>query len=237
MSEIASTNVFNDLSIARRTADNEPPTNELGQKAFLELMITQMENQDPLNPQENTEFIAQLAQFSSVEALDSLNTNFEDFTNNFVANQALQASTLVGRSVTVPTDTTMLEEGDVVTASVDVPSGVGDVMVNIYDENGSLVEQVDLGVQSAGELVLRWDGLHAELNGEMLDWQSSHEEGLPPGVYSFEVAANVDGEATELGTALSANVNSVTVGANGQLTLNLAGIGAVSLADVKQFNE
>ena len=236
MSEIAATSVFNDLSIARR-ADNEPQTNELGQKAFLELMITQMENQDPLSPQENTEFIAQLAQFSSVEALDSLNANFDDFTNSFVANQALQASTLVGRSVTVPTDTTMLEEGDVVTASVDVPSGVGDVMVNIYAENGALVEQVNLGVQSAGELVLRWDGLHAELNGEMLDWQSSHEEGLPPGVYRFEVAANVDGEPSELDTALSANVNSVTVGANGQLTLNLAGIGAVSLADVKQFNE
>ncbi|MBX2858018.1 MAG: flagellar hook assembly protein FlgD [Cellvibrionaceae bacterium] len=235
MSEIASTSLFNDLSIARRS-ESEPQSNELGQKAFLELMITQMENQDPLSPQENTEFIAQLAQFSSVEALDSLNANFDSFTNSFVANQALQASTLVGRSVTVPTDTALLEEGDVVSASVDIPAGVGNVSVSIYSQSGSLVEQLDLGTQSAGEMVLRWDGLQAELNGEILDWQSSHEEGLPPGVYRFEVSANVDGEATELDTALSANVNSVTV-SNGQLTLNLAGIGAVSLAEVKQFNE
>lgn len=236
MSEIASTSLFNDLSIARRS-ENEPQSNELGQKAFLELMITQMENQDPLSPQENTEFIAQLAQFSSVEALDSLNANFDDFTNSFVANQALQASTLVGRSVTVPADTTLLEEGDVISASVNIPAGVGDVSVNIYSDSGTLLEQMNLGVQSAGEMVLRWDGAHAELNGEMLDWQSSHEEGLPPAMYRFEVSANIDGEATELDTALSANVNSVTVGASGQLTLNLAGIGAVSLAEVKQFNE
>lgn len=236
MSEIASTSLFNDLSIARR-AENDTQSSELGQKAFLELMITQMENQDPLSPQENTEFIAQLAQFSSVEALDSLNSNFDSFTNSFVANQALQASTLVGRSVTVPTDTALLEEGDVVSASVDIPAGVGDVSVSIYSETGSLVEQINLGVQSAGEMVLRWDGMQAELNGEMLDWQSRHQEGLPPGVYRFEVSTNIDGEGTELDTALSANVNSVTVGASGQLTLNLAGIGAVSLAEVKQFNE
>jgi len=236
MSEIASTSVFNDFSISRKT-ESEPGSNELGQTAFLELMITQMENQDPLSPQENTEFIAQLAQFSSVESLDRLNNNFDSFTNNFVANQALQASTLVGRSVTVPADTSLLEEGGVVSASVDLPASAGDVQVNIYTESGSLVDQMSLGQQPAGELVLRWDGLQAELNGEMMDWQSSHTEGLPSGIYRFEVAAELDGESTELDTALSANVNSVTVGANGQLTLNLAGIGAVSLAEVKQFNE
>ncbi|WP_075185560.1 flagellar hook assembly protein FlgD [Teredinibacter haidensis] len=233
---ISNNSLLSDLSIANKTAD-EPQSNELGQSAFLELMITQMENQDPLSPQENTEFIAQLAQFSSVESLDKLNNNFDSFTNNFVANQALQASTLVGRSVTVPTDRTQLETGDVVTASVDVPSSSSDITVNIYTESGSLVDQISLGVQPPGELVLRWDGQNAEVNGELLDWQSSQENGVEAGLYRFEVMTQANGESTELATALSANVNSVTVGSNGSLVLNLAGIGAVSLTDVKQFNE
>ncbi|VUD56478.1 Basal-body rod modification protein FlgD [Thalassocella blandensis] len=237
MSTIDTSNsVFADLGIAQKK-ETEPKSNELGQSAFLELMITQLKNQDPLSPQENTEFIAQLAQFSSVESLDKLNNNFDNFTSNFVANQALQASSLVGRSVSVPTDTTMLELGGVVSASVDVPASTGKVQVNIYDESGSLVDQADLGEQPAGELVMRWDGVRMEVNGELTDWVSGHEEGLAAGTYRIEVMADIDGEPTALDTALSANVNSVTVGQNGNLILNLAGIGAVSLADIKQFNE
>ncbi len=228
--------VFSDLAIAKKK-EEEPKSNELGQSAFLELMITQLKNQDPLSPQDNTEFIAQLAQFSSVESLDKLNNNFDSFTNSFVANQALQASSLVGRSVTVPADTTRLEAGGVVNASVNLPASSGRVQVNIKNENGTLVDEVNLGSFPAGDMVLRWDGMNMEVNGQLVDWTSSHENGVPPGTYKIEVLGDIDGEATVLETALSANVNSVTVGQNGTLTLNLAGIGAVSLADIKQFNE
>ncbi|WP_185231302.1 flagellar hook assembly protein FlgD [Teredinibacter franksiae] len=236
VNSIANSSLFSEFSIDDKTKD-DPKSNELGQSAFLELMITQLEHQDPLSPQENTEFIAQLAQFSSVESLDKLNNNFDSFTNNFMANQALQASTLVGRSVTVPTDRTRLETGDVVTASVDVPASSSDISVDIFSESGALIDQISLGIQPPGELVMRWDGMNAEVNGELLDWQSSHEEGVAPGVYQFKVTTNADGESVQLATALSANVNSVTVASNGGLVLNLAGVGAVELTDVKQFNE
>jgi flagellar basal-body rod modification protein FlgD len=236
MNEIGNNSVLNDLSIRHKT-EGKPKDNELGQDAFLKLMITQMENQDPLSPQENTEFIAQLAQFSSVESLDKLNNKFSDFSSNFVANQALQASSLVGRSVTVPGNTALLRANEVVSASVDVPSSTSDLQVNIYNQSGSLVEKIPVGAQAAGEMSMRWDGMNVEVNGQLLDWSSSHEAGLPPGEYRLEVTASIDGEPTQLDTAVSANVNSVTVGTNGQLTLNLAGMGAVSLADVKQFNE
>ncbi len=237
MPEVNNVNsVLSDLSI-RSTQKDEPKENELGQSAFLELMITQLKNQDPLSPQDNTAFVAQLAQFSSVESLDKLNNNFDSFTNSFVANQALQASSLVGRSVTVPSDTTRLDAGGVVSASVDVPASSGDISVSIYAENGTLVDQVNLGARPSGEMVMRWDGMSFEVNGELLDWQSSQTNGLPAANYRFDVTASVDGAPTELETSLSANVNSVTVGANGTLVLNLAGIGAVSLSDVKQFNE
>lgn len=238
MTEIAATgnSFLSDMSVAKKNPA-EAQSNELGQSAFLELMITQLENQDPLSPQENSEFIAQLAQFSSVESLDKLNNNFDSFANSFVANQALQASTLVGRSVTVPSDRTELKAGGVVSASVDVPASSGDVSVNIFTEGGSLIDQVSLGIQPAGELVMRWDGNQIEVNGELIDWQTSQDNGVTPGTYRFDVSTRVDGEEVKLGTALSANVNSVTVGTNGGLTLNLAGIGAVSLDDIKQFNE
>lgn len=232
----ATSSLVNDLLVNNKFKAEEKPANELGQKAFLKLMITQLENQDPLSPQENSEFIAQLAQFSSVESLDQLNSNFDSFADSFVGNQALQASTLVGRSVTVPSDSTRLHASDVITASADLPVSTSSVAIDIYDQSGSLVEQIATGPMEAGEVILRWDGQQAEINGEMLDWQSSHEQGLPPGDYSFKISTMIDGENTDLGTFVSANVNSVTVGQNGALTLNLAGIGAMSLADVKQFN-
>ena len=237
MNEISSTSVFQDLAIGKKNKADTEQSDELGQKAFLKLMITQLENQDPLSPQENTEFIAQLAQFSSVESLDRLNTNFDSFSENFVANQALQASSLVGRSVTVPSSSTLLEPGGVVTAAAELPNATGDLKLSITNEYGELVDQISLGAQPAGELVLRWDGVSAELNGELLDWQSSHESGVPPGKYHFSFNAQADGKSVQLESYLSANVNSVTVGKGGLLTLNLAGVGAVSLADVKQFNE
>ena len=92
MPEINATNsVLSDFSIANQQVV-EPKKNELGQSAFLDLMIAQLKAQNPLEPQDNSEFVAQLAQFSSVESLDKLNNNFNSFTSNFLANQALQAS-------------------------------------------------------------------------------------------------------------------------------------------------
>ena len=241
MSEVGSTSgtsdVFQNLSIANKNKQAAKGTDELGQKAFLQLMITQLENQDPLSPQENGDFIAQLAQFSSVESLDQLNTRFDGFAQNFVANQALQASSLVGRSVSVDTDTSFLGEGLAITGLVEVPASTDDLTVDIYSPEGQLLDTIDIGIAEEGDLALRWNGQYAEVNGKLLDWQSSHEGGLPAGTYKISVTSTVEGKPTQLETYLSANVNSVTVGANGGLTLNLAGVGAVSLSDVKQFNE
>lgn len=236
MSEITAANTNSIFSEFALKKEEKPKENELGQSAFLELMITQLKAQDPLDPQDNSAFVAQLAQFSSVESLDKLNNNFDAFTNNFVANQALQASTLVGRSVTVPAESTRLDAGGVVSASVDIPASSGAVSMNIYSETGALVDQIALGQRPAGEMVLRWDGMSIEANGELLDWQSSQPSGAAPGTYRFQVLSAQEGEQLELETALSANVNSVTLGPNGSLVLNLAGVGPVSMADVKQFN-
>ena len=239
MSDITNNTYLNSLTLDAQqqqaaAADTTEDSNELGQSAFLELMITQMENQNPLDPQDNSEFVAQLAQFSSVESLDKLNNSFDDFAVNFLSNQALQASSLVGTSVAVPGSQAQLFEGGYIGGTIDLPASTTDMTMNIYSDTGELVESIPLGDQQAGDIVFRWDGNRIEINGQLNSWES--ENPLAAGDFTFEVLASQDGEAQQLDTALSANVNSVSVDENNQLILNLAGIGPVSLADVKQFN-
>lgn len=228
----ATNNVSDNLSITKKQ-ETKKNTNELGQAAFLELMITQMNNQNPLSPQDNSEFVAQLAQFSSVEGLERLNTSF----NSFMSNNALQASSLVGRSVLVDSETSTLVTGGVVAGSVNLNSPTKDMKVSIYNGAGKLVQQIPVGSVPAGETVFRWDGQNLEVNGELLDWEASEEDAAAVGTYRFEVTASQNGKTEALGTALSANVNSVSIGENGALILNLAGKGAVNAKDVKQFTE
>lgn len=223
--------VTDNLSISKKQ-ETKKNTNELGQAAFLELMITQMNNQNPLSPQDNSEFVAQLAQFSSVEGLERLNNSF----NSFVSNNALQASSLVGRSVTVSSETSMLMKGGIVAGSVDLNYSTTDLKINIYDDKGSLVQAIPVGAAPQGEMVFRWDGQNIEVNGNLLDWEAGEDEIAEAGKYRFEVTAMQNGKSEALKTSLSANVNSVTIGENGKLILNLAGIGAVESDKVKQFN-
>ncbi|GAA5316141.1 MAG: flagellar hook assembly protein FlgD [Candidatus Pelagadaptatus aseana] len=235
MTDISAISGFENLTIDSKTKE-APKSNELGKDAFLELMLAQMENQDPLSPKENSAMVAELAQFSQVENLDQLANSFEELSNNLMSGQTLQATSLVGRAVTVPGDTASLGLNNVVSGSVELPASTTDMTLNIYSDAGSLVESVPLGFQPKGDMLFRWDGYNMEVNGELIDWQSSHEEGLPAGTYTFEASANLGGDMTQLDMALSHNVNSVTLEDSGDLTLNLAGVGPVSMAQIKQFN-
>ena len=237
MSEISNNAYLSSLTATSQQQSSTSETEEdknLGQTAFLELMIAQLENQSPLDPQDNSEFVAQLAQFSSVEGLDRLNNNFDNFAASFISNQSLQAASLVGSSVSVPTDTAVLYENNVVSGTIQLPSSSGDVALNIYDAQGALVEEIDLGDRTAGDIIFRWDGNRIELDGELIEHQAQVPQ--TSGEYRFEVIANQEGEPVQLDTLLSANVNSVSVDSNNELILNLAGAGSVKLSDIKQFN-
>lgn len=235
MTDVTSISGLSNLAIDTKT-QAAPKNNELGRDAFLELMLAQMQNQDPLSPQDNTEMVAQLAQFSQVENLDQLANSFDELSNNLMSGQTLQATSLVGRSVSVEGKSADLVANGLVSGSFNLPSSSGDVKVSIYDDSGNLIDTVPLGTQSQGDVLFRWDGFNFEVDGELLDWQSSHENGVGPGSYTFKAVADLSGETTELGMALSHNVNSVTVEDSGEMTLNLAGVGPVSMSQVKQFN-
>ncbi len=224
-----------DKTVAAETAKKK--SNELGQDAFLQLMITQMKSQDPLSPEKNSEFVAQLAQFSSVQGIEKLNSNFSSFSSGFNSNQALQASSLVGRSVGVEGSTSILSAGEkgMISGSIAVPSSTSDLTMNIYDAKGALAATIPMGAAEKGDTRFLFDGQNIEVNDQLLNWTSGNSP-LAQGTYKFEVLASQGGTTQQLATTLSANVNSVTVGAGGKLVLNLAGVGATDISKVKQFN-
>src|SRR5690606_682245 len=95
---------------------------ELGKNEFLELLVAQLNNQNPLEPQENGEFIAQLAQFSQVEGVEKLNTRMEALLSGYQSSQALQASSLVGRKVIVPSDNAVVDTSETFRGSLVLPT-------------------------------------------------------------------------------------------------------------------
>jgi len=184
--------------------------------------VTQMQNQNPLDPQDNGEFVAQLAQFSSLESMQSLNSSVSTIANNYQSSQALQASSLVGRSVIAQTDKAVVDPTKGLTGSVALTSSSSNTTVGVYNAKGDLVRSIDLGSQSAGNASFTWDG--KDSNGAV----------AAAGTYTFKAAATVDGTATAMSTYLPATVNSVTMGTNGgELTLNLAGLGGIALSKVQ----
>ncbi|WP_278445077.1 flagellar hook assembly protein FlgD [Stutzerimonas kunmingensis] len=206
--------------------DREVKGNDLGKNEFLELLVAQMNNQNPLEPQENGEFIGQLAQFSTVEGVEKLNSSMETILSGYQSSQALQASSLVGRKVIVPADKAVVDTSETFRASLVLPTSSSNVFVNIYDSTGAAVGRVNMGAQEAGNISFMWDG------------KDSSGKVLPPGTYRFEAQATYQGETKGLYTLLPANVDSVTLGQNGgELMLNLAGVGSIGLSQVQVIGQ
>ncbi|MBD9416478.1 flagellar hook assembly protein FlgD [Pseudomonas sp. PDM16] len=199
---------------------------DLGKNEFLELLVAQLNNQNPLEPQENGEFIAQLAQFSQVEGIEKLNTSMGSLLSGYQSSQALQASSLVGRKVIVPADKAVVDTSETFKASLVLPVSSSNVYVNVYDSTGKAVNRVNLGQQAAGNVSFMWDG--KDSSGNL----------MPPGTYKFEAQATYPDGTKGLYTLLPANVDSVVLGQNGsEMKLNLAGIGAVPLSQVQTIGQ
>ncbi|WP_192981830.1 flagellar hook assembly protein FlgD [Pseudomonas sp. EggHat1] len=201
-----------------------PKSNDLGKNEFLNLLVAQLNNQNPLEPQGNGEFIAQLAQFSQVEGIEKLNTSMGSMLSSFQSSQALQASSLVGRKVIVPSEKAVVDTSESFKASTVLPVSSSNVYVNVYDNSGALVTRVNLGEQEAGNVSFIWDGKDSDGNV------------APPGTYKFEAQATYGSETKGLYTMLPANVDSVTLG-GGELMLNLAGLGSVPLSQVQVIGQ
>lgn len=198
---------------------------ELGQEAFLELMTTQMQNQDPMKPMENGEFLGQIAQFAQVKGLQDIQDKFTALSNALYSNQAFQASMLVGRDVMVPGDVGVLPKGGApMQGAVDLPSGADRVRIDVVAPGGAVVRQLDLGAAKAGRIDFAWDG------------KNGNGEAMKPGIYGLKVHAQVANKEVAAGSLVQANIESVGFGSNGgEMTLNLGGLGSYNFSEVKEI--
>lgn len=210
-----------DLLTPRSATGETRGNEELGKNAFLELMIAQFNNQDPLEPAKNEDFIAQLAQFSSLEGIQNLNAGVEAMASAMRASTTLQAAGLVGRSVLVPASQAFMA-GEGLGGNIANGFPGSDITVQITDAAGGLVRKLHLGPHDTGEVQFTWDGA-----SETGDPQAA-------GSYRFKAYAMVEGETTELEVELPELVTSVSF-ADGQASLNLKGGATVALSDVRKL--
>lgn len=205
-------------------AGSSAATAGLGQSDFLTLMMAQMKAQDPMKPMDSSEFLSQLAQFSTVSGIETLNKSFAAFSDSMKSTQTLQASQLVGRSVVVPGQAAALTPGTGFDASVDLPVMVPDLSVEIYSPTGELVRSMSLQGQGPGLVDFRWDGL------------DDSGAALPAGTYRFQATGTLDGETQAFETFVTARVASVAVSSEGgQPQLALDGRDAVTLDQVREI--
>ena len=223
MAGIDNTNLYTQLGINKTDSTEKKAADELGQAEFLELMTTQLKFQDPMKPMENGDFLAQMAQFGTVSGINELNTSFSSMSTALQSNQALQASTMVGRNVLIPGNQSRLTEGGHLKSAVDLEASA-QVIVNIKDANGQLIHRMDMGIQQAGLHSIEWNGL----NGD----------GQPasPGLYTVNAEVRQGQKVSEGSMLTSVQVESVTLGKAGQdLTLTVSDLGDISMSQVRKI--
>jgi flagellar basal-body rod modification protein FlgD len=195
---------------------------DLGQEDFLHLMLTQLKNQDPFKPMESGEFLGQLAQFGTVQGLAGLQTSFDSLSSSLVSNQALQASSLVGRSALARTSRLEIVAGQAVSGAVDLPASSAATAVAIRDAAGQTVRTLPLGAQPSGLAGFTWDGL--DDNGRP----------VTAGRYSFTASYLAGTESVAADTLLRAPIDSVLLDTDG-FSVELRGIGELPFTAVREI--
>ena len=204
---------------------------DMGSDDFMTLMIAQMKHQDPTKPMDQMAFMSQLAEFSSLSGIQELNGAFGELSTNLTGAQAVQASSLVGRSVAMDTQVASLtpvgrnEAGDTVhmlSATVDMGRQSEGGVFEVRDGSGRLVFSGELPAGS-GHVPVVWDGAAAD--GSQ----------LPPGEYSISAQVERGGNLGPARVYGHDTVISVAIGSGNQVTLNLASGRSVDVSDVKEF--
>ena len=196
----------------------------MGQKDFLTLFTTQLKNQDPLDPVKNEAFVAQLAQFSQLEATTNMSTSLSTFVDSMSSNQITSTANLIGGKVAVPDGPATLANGAPVKGVVNLPAGADGVQFKVYDTKGILVKTQILGSQTAGDMTWTWDGRDDAGNA------------LPDGTYRFGASVVSQGKVTNPSISTMAKVIGVSQEADKTMLLQIEGGKTVKLSDVKRID-
>jgi len=196
----------------------------LGKDDFLNLLVAQLQNQDPLNPMDSTAFTSQLAEFSSLEQLANVNENLEYLQMYQSSINNAQAVSFIGKNIDALGNSIQLESGENEDIHFELSQDSSSVVINIYDEAGSLVKYIENGPLGEGKQSVEWDGTDNSGNT------------LSGGIYKFEVmAVDVNGDKVQTTTYISDRVTGVTF-KNGVTYLMAGGI-QIPISDVIEVFE
>lgn len=191
------------------------------QDRFLKLLVTQLKNQDPLNPMDNAQMTSQLAQMSTVSGIEKLNATLNSLVDSVGNSQSMQAADMIGKSVLVPGSQLALSNG-VAYAGINLAAAADQVTLTILDRTGNVIQTQKLGAQAAGVLDIGWDGM-TDAGTKAAD-----------GTYKFTVDAVQGGNAVTV-DALQIGTVSALVRSKSGFLLDLGALGTVDFKNVQQI--
>jgi flagellar basal-body rod modification protein FlgD len=219
----SSSDIFAAINTKSNGANGASSTSETdaSQDRFLKLLVTQLKNQDPLNPMDNAQMTSQLAQISTVSGIEKLNTTMASLSETFNSGQAMQAASLVGKGVMVAGSQLALAGGQAY-GGVNLSGSADQVRLQILNASGAVVQTQDLGPRDVGNFSFAWDGMNDA--GAV----------MPNGTYKFVVEATRGGEKVAADPLQVGTVSAVVRAKSGFL-LDLGALGTVDFKNVQQI--
>lgn len=200
MSSVYSTYLQNQTSSAflDSSSSTKEASSSLDKEDFLTLLVTQLENQDPLEPMDDTDFAAQLAQYSSLEQLMNISEKMDTLVTGEAKQEMLAAVAFIGKSIVAQGSGIGVASGAASTLTYTLSEDVADITINIYDGSGNIVRTIDKGAAQAGDFNFTWDGLDSD--GNVVD------DGV---YYAYLSAEDSAGSYSLVSTTVSSKVTSV----------------------------
>ena len=208
MSKVPGTSAYDNLGLSAKTQTQKESSDQvLGQKDFLKLMTAQMQNQDPFSPMENADFVAQMAQFSTVTGIDQVNDTLANLSDQFGQARIATAASLLGHSILVPSSIASPDENGQIHGAIDLPQSSSSVTVNFLDvDTDVLVHSIELGPTSKGIIGFSWNNVPEDLKSENQKFRieaianfSSGEHVIKPSIYSQVLSVFNDTENNSVG--------------------------------------
>lgn len=202
-----------------------PVNDKMGKTEFLTLFTTQLQNQNPLDPVNNEAFVAQLAQFSQLEATTNMGTSMESMVKSMKSDRFMNGANLIGKQVTAPMGNARYEKGSTINGLVSLPSGADSVSLDVFDAQGKRVYTQTLGRQMPGDLKLSWNGA------------TDAGDPAPSGTYKIVATVNSLGKVTQTPISTPMTVKSVTYSpADDDLIVEVEGGATVPLSQITRID-
>jgi flagellar basal-body rod modification protein FlgD len=192
------------------------------QDRFLKLLVTQLKNQDPLNPMDNAQLTSQLSQISTVTGIEKLNASIQAMSSSFMSAQALQSAGLIGHYVFTEGNKLNFDGNAAALGGVNLTQAVDHLRVDVVGPSGNVVRQLDLGAAKAGLAGFQWDGL------------SDNGSKAAAGAYTFQVKATNGGQTVPATALMTGLVSSVSLGSDGAHAI-VDGVGELRMDQIKRI--